>query len=429
MRELFVLTLATKLSLIAFAGQVIAYAISMALARHLGVDGFEAYVVASAVFILMVTVAPRGVEKYTLRELPALLERNDWGLARGLLHFGLHRTLLTSLIIGLAVGAWACLIRDFADSTRLAIIISCIALPAGALLFYGVELLSALGREASALALFRLAIPAMTLAFIGVVLLSPLSISGPMAVACWGIACVFVLALMAYEVRRMAPPRLFRAEPIEQSAAWRKGSQPFLIYRISLALLAQAGVLALDWLQPSHATVGAYAAAMATAALVAVLASATNRSYARQMSILIDQKDFATLLDLRKERLRWLLPALAMFLLIAFMFTRELLGLFRPEFVDEGLVPLRLLAFAIAFSVLFSLAPTYLKYRRRNRATFVTVSGAAATQAMLLIMLVPRYGAVGAAIAYAISMCGMYAAFACMAQRDLALLKSDCTAS
>lgn len=169
------------------------------------------------------------------------------------MHFGPLRTPLPSLIIGLAVGARACAIRDFADSTRKAIAISHIALPAGALVFYGVELLSALGSEASALALIRPGVPAMTIAFIGIVFLSSLPISSPMAVTCWGSACALVMALVAYEARRMAPPRLFRAVPIEQAVAWLKGSQPFLIYRISLALLAQAGVLALDWLQPSRA--------------------------------------------------------------------------------------------------------------------------------------------------------------------------------
>ena len=62
---------------LAVAGQVIAYLLSAVLARRLGVDGFEAYVVASAAFMLMVTVAPRGIEKYALRVLPALLDRGE----------------------------------------------------------------------------------------------------------------------------------------------------------------------------------------------------------------------------------------------------------------------------------------------------------------------------------------------------------------
>jgi len=47
---------------------------------------------------------------------------------------------------------------------------------------------------------------------------------------------------------------------------------------------------------------------------------------------------------------------------------------------------------------------------------------------MLLLLLVPRLGATGVAIAYAVSMCGMYGVFAWMAHRELALLKADCDA-
>jgi hypothetical protein len=58
-----------------------------------------------------------------------------------------------------------------------------------------------------------------------------------------------------------------------------------------------------------RAAVGAFAAAMGMAGPVAVLATATNRAYARRLSILLERRDFATVLDLRNERLRWLRPA------------------------------------------------------------------------------------------------------------------------
>ena len=53
------------------------------------------------------------------------------------------------------------------------------------------------------------------------------------------------------------------------------------------------------------------------------------------------------------------------------------------------------------------------------------VVGAAAVQAILLALLVPGYAATGAALAYTISMCGMYLAFSLMAHRELVVLKSD----
>jgi len=423
------LSRAAKLATLAIAGQGIAYLLSVVLARRLGVDGFEAYVVASAAFTLMVTFAPRGIEKYALRLLPALFERGDWGHARGFLRFGLRRTLWTSLLAGTGVGLWAWWWGDFPAATRLAIGVSCLSLPTGALVHYGVEVLSANGRDIRATIIFRVAVPTMTLALVGLLLALPFEVSGAMAVGCWGVAWTLALALMWIEIRRTAPPEVWRAEPTEETSTWGAEARPFWIYRISLALLAQVAVIALDRLQPSAAAVGAYAAAMGTANLALVLATATNRAYSRRLSILLERRDFATVFDLRRERLRWLLPAMLIFLVIVFGFAREILAFFRPEFVDEGVAALRLLGAATAFTVLFALAPTYLKYMQHNRATLGTVAAAAAAQVFLLVLLVPGFGATGAAAAYAVSMCGMYAAFARMAHRELVLLKANTEAS
>jgi O-antigen/teichoic acid export membrane protein len=198
-----------------------------------------------------------------------------------------------------------------------------------------------------------------------------------------------------------------------------RAARPFFVYRLSLALLGHTGVLALDALQPSAAAVGAYAVAMGTVSLTALLATATNRTYARRLSILLERRDFASLQALRRERLRWLLPAVAVFVVLSFAFTREVLVLFRPEFAEVGVLPLRVLAVSTAFTVLLSLAPTYLKFRQRNRSTYAAVGSATATQGVLLLWLVPAHGATGPALAYAISMCAMYGAFAWMTHREL----------
>ena len=98
---------------------------------------------------------------------------------------------------------------------------------------------------------------------------------------------------------------------------------------------------------------------------------------------------------------------------------REILGLFRPEFVEDGITALYLLAITVTISLTFSLAPTYLKYRKLNRSITKIVAGAAAIQLILLVLLVPHFAATGAALAYAVSMCGMYGIFSWLAHREL----------
>ncbi len=52
------------------------------------------------------------------------------------------------------------------------------------------------------------------------------------------------------------------------------------------------------------------------------------------------------------------------------------------------------------------------------------MASAAAVQILLLLALVPRFGATGAAVAYAVSMCGMYGVLALLVHRELLLLKA-----
>jgi O-antigen/teichoic acid export membrane protein len=411
--------------MIAVSGQSVAYFLTVVLARRLGVEGFEAYAVASAAFTLMVMLSPRGIEKYALRLLPALIERGDWGRIRGFLRFGLKRTLGTSLLLGSMVYVWVQYFSDYSPIIKLAIIMSCLSLPTGALVHYYTEVLGANGRDILAIAIFRVAVPATVFILVGLLLYLPVEVSGAMAVACWGVAWTLALAAMVIQVRRTTKSQVWLSKPTEERHTWRKEARPFFVYRISLALLAQVGVIALDRLHPSAAAVGAYVAAVGTVNMALVLVTSTNRFYARRLSILLEQRDYGGVLLLRRERLRWLVPAMAIFLTTVFYFGREILGFFRPEFVNEGLTALHVLAVATVITVLFSLAPTYLKYMGHNRAMLRTFVGAAVIQIIMLILLVPQFAATGAALAYAVSMAGMYLIFARIAHRELVMLRSS----
>lgn len=401
---------------VAISGQGVGWLLTLLLARELGVEGFEAYVVASAVFVLLASLAPLGAEKYALRLLPGLLARGELGAARGYLGFGVRRTLLTAMACAAGVALWL-LLAGQAGPVRSAVLVTCLSLPAGALAHFGVEVLSAVGRPGRALLLFRLLVPAVALGL--ALALLPFGLTGAMAVGCWGIGWMLALGLMWRSFRRAAPGGLRAAEPEPADARWPTATRPFLVHRLAMAVLAQAGVIALPLLGADGISVGAYAAAMGTVGLAGVLATATNRAYGRQLSLLLEAADYKAVMAARQARLKWMLPAVALFLLLVFGLSRDLLALFRPEFADVGVLPLRLLAISTAFSVLFSLAPTTLKYLGESNSLYRIVAAAAGVQMLLLLVLVPGLGATGAAIAYLVSMAGGYGAFAWAAWRRI----------
>jgi O-antigen/teichoic acid export membrane protein len=414
----------SRLSVLSLCGQAVAYGLGIVLARHLGVAGFETYVVASAAFILMVMLVPQGLEKYALKLLPPLREQGQAAQLHGYLRFASLRILLACVVVGLAVGAWAWHAPGLALETRVAILLSCASLPAGALVHLALEVLTIFGRAFVATVVFRLLVPGLVLALVCMLLALHADLRATWAIGAWGTAWCVALGVMAWQLHRALPAGLLRTAPAQEPRRWAQAARPFWIYRVSLAVLAQAGIVALEWHHPSATAVGAFAAALATASIAQVLATATNRVYASRLSLLLDQGDFGGISPLRRSRLRWLVLPLLAYLLLTFVFARELIGLFRPEFVAEGATALRILAASTALSTVLAMAPTYLKHRGENRVLFQGVAWAAALLLVLLAVLVPVLGVIGAAIAHALATAFMYGRIALAAHRELAQLQS-----
>ena len=76
-------------------------------------------------------------------------------------------------------------------------------------------------------------------------------------------------------------------------------------------------------------------------------------------------------------------------------------------------------------TALFSMAPTYLHYCRRERLVLGTTAGAAGLQGLLLVTLVPLLGANGATIAYAAAMGRIFPRKTCMVRRAVAAVRSQ----
>lgn len=402
-------------------GHAITYLLSILFARTLGVEGFEAYVVAAAAFVLMVNVAPLGLDKYAIRLLPALFERGDWARAAGFQRFAARRILRASTLLLAAAIVWIVFQGAAGSAMGRALFASALSLPAAALVLFLAGVLAASGGEARANLAVRVAVPAGTLVFVGIVLATPTRFTGALAISCWGASWIVSYAWLSIEAARQQPPEALAARPIEDPR-WAAEARTFWAYGVTMALMSQAGVVALELLQASSAAVGAYAAAASTTGAFAAAVAATNGLYARRISVLIERRDVAGLGRLGRERLRWLVPLLSVFVIVAFVGSEEILALFRTEFVPEGVAPIRILAIGLSLTLVFALSPIYLKYRQRNRALFVVVAVSTALQIAMLLALVPRLGATGAALAYALSTCVSYAVLTILRNRELRIL-------
>ncbi|WOX05042.1 lipopolysaccharide biosynthesis protein [Microbulbifer pacificus] len=408
-----------KLAAIAFTGHGVIFLINLILARNLSVDEYENYVVAVAIFLLILAITSQGLDKYAIRMMPAKFARQHHGHAAHYFVFSITRLIIGSIVVAALTLLWATELREYSPDAMKAIHYGLFALPLGALTYYLCAVISATGDCVRAAAVTYLVVPTLTLVCIGVALLTTSQKSGALGILCWLIAWCFGLMLAIYWLKKAWPSRPAARPPEKIDFSWQRDVSPFWFYRLSMGIIAQIVIILLDWLQPSSAATGAYAAALSTAGLAAVLAAATNRVYAREMSIILETGDHAALQRLRIQRLQWMLPALGLFLVIALTFTEEILGLFHPDFVTEGTPAFRILAITTSATVIMGVAPIYLKHQKQNRIIFPALALAALLQALLLLIMVPRLGATGAAVAYMISMLGLYGYFSVASHRQV----------
>jgi O-antigen/teichoic acid export membrane protein len=240
--------------------------------------------------------------------------------------------------------------------------------------------------------------------------LSPASLTVTLAVLSYGGAWVVSLLMLRRLAWRVMGDELLLAQPAREPRKWLLGSVPFLIHSVMMTQFASLGIVGLELLGSREQEVALLAAAMQTGGFIILLATATNRLYGPLVSRLIDRRDYSGILATIKERHAWIVPATLVYLTVMVIFGRQILRLFGAEF-EAGYPALCLIAAGASISVWFAMAPNYLKFVGRNGQVLGITAAAGLLNVALLVALGPRWGATGAAAAYAISLAVMAVVF------------------
>lgn len=392
-------------SLMLFGLSLVNYALlywaNILLARHLPIDAFDDYSVATSVVALLSTLATLGLEKYALRQIALCIERENWPRLRGFWVFSQRAILLFSiLLVGLlSVGLEALLAWQNAD-LHIAIVIYAGFLPIIALCMFLIEVITVFGAQILSLVLYRFFLPAIFL----LLLLSlgdlQIELTAVSAVLCFGAAWCLTLILMHVTARAASPRGLHRIKAdMNRRSRWLKKSLPLMISSLMMTMLTSGGTIILEILHPSEAVVGIYAIAMQTTALISLIGTSTNRYYLPMLVVLLERRDRAGIENLQVKRMRLIAAFVAAFLGIIGFWGQEILDLFGATFAS-GYTALVISAVGAAFCTLFSDAPYYLQFMGRNRLVVGLITLAAIGMIGLSFILGFLYGASGVAMAY-----------------------------
>jgi len=295
------------------------FAVSVVLARLLGVREFGLYSLAMSVLGLLVVPATFGFPQLLVREIAACRVKGEWGLIRGLLRFARRTSLLASLGIALLGGLvlWLLSGRFSGEAVRV-LALAFVALPFWALLnLHGASLRGfeqiLTGQWVSTVMrpLGFLILVGVLWAFLGG--MADASLALGLHIFAAGIALVFAFYLLRSQLSRSVSSN----DVSQNTAVWVRSSLS-LAFLAFLNLIPQhAGILMLGWMRGAE-EVGLYKVAFRTASFIPFGLMAVNTAIAPTLAQLYAVGDKA---KLRKVMLTASAVATAFALPLVLVFT------------------------------------------------------------------------------------------------------------
>lgn len=381
------------------------------LARYLGAGGYGLYTWSSSVVDVLSVVTLFGLDQAVIRQVSL---RGD-GSPRAV-GTALRVVVVSGLAVFAAVWLAAPLIAEVQGKPGLVAPLRWLALVP---LFYHVSTIFLVATQA--LAVMRWAFwarsvaqPLVLLAATGAALRAGGGAGGAAAAVAAGMAATAVVSALAYgrelplgETLRMALRGRMDAETLRVAL-------PLVLANLLWAVLSRVDVFVLGHYAP-ESQLGAYAACALYAASISQIRSAFDPVTTAGVAPALAQGDAAGLSAAIQRQTRWL--ALAAFPMLALFagFGEPLLAVFGRGFRGAG-PALAVLAIGHTMNAL-SLASFALPLSGNGRYTSYVAASALVVESGLLVVLVPRFGAMGAAVSFALGVGGAQVAQLALARR------------
>ena len=391
------------------------------MARSLSHADFELYIGSIATLTLLVSISEAGFGKYGLKIVPVYLVNNERKLLAGYLRFALMGCLLLSVLIGLTAAGIEAWLR--AGSSESVILMAMFFLPAMALSGVAIDLLLAFQKPLAATIIARLLVPLISLCLTGFLLLFG-SLTPYLAVACFGAGGLAGVVAAFFIGWKRSAKSVDHAMRVMNHRVWIKNGVSFFAFGLVSAWFFKATLFLLHHVPHSGIELAMLAPAFETGCLILLLSKSTDKFFQPSMAITLDQKDWVRADQIRNQRYAVVGVGVALFLLIIFQFGDQILGWYGEDFVNAT-ASLRVIAIGASIWTLFSLAPTFLLFADRRTTLFLSMLVHAVALAVLTIGLFYRYGGIGAAWAFALTMSSLAICNLVLAQLEIKRLQQS----
>jgi O-antigen/teichoic acid export membrane protein len=377
------------------------------LCRLLGASGFGLYSLALVISQVGELFAGMGLESGSIRYVSIHHGEGDAGRLKGVLLHSLAVPLVGGLVLATALFILAePLARDVFDEPGLAIAlrIVAIAMPFGAVMTVLGFASTGFGVTHYLAAVWTLH-PTLNLVLATVLCAAGAGVIG--AASAWT-ASGLVGAVVAFAFIRRAWPELTSAaiRPVFALHRLLAFSLPLALGNLLWLVLLWTDVLALGYFSTAD-DVGIYRATSQTSLLLTLIIVSINTIFAPMIAGLLNRKEHRQTREVFQTSARWSLTATVPIFLVLAVLGGQVLRIFGAGF-EVGAVPLLILAIGQLVTAGTGSCGQVLVMSGHQYLKLFGDLGMAVMNVVLNILLIPRWGLVGAAVATAVSVAAVH---------------------
>lgn len=397
---------------LSFVGQIVStglkYFTQVALAWILGVELFGLYTIGLAIYQLAELFSRMGLEIGAIRYVAIYLDKNDERRLKGTLLLAVGLPIISGLLVGILLFLGSSPIANqIFDAPKLVPILQifAIAIPLGSCVTVGAFATTGFQITTYRVYIWDILLPLINLLF--AVLLCQMGFGVEGAAFAWLIAVILATAATFYFIYKLFP-KVFRKDPkpIFEIRQLLSFSLPLSFGTLLWLVLIWTDILMLGYFRPP-AEVGIYRAASQSAFLMILFTRSLVTIFLPMIASLYSQGNLAEISQVFQTAARWNFTLTLPLFLMLTISSKDILHLFGAEFVP-GWLPLVVLSVGqLTRSGAGNLAVHMLTMSGHQNLKLLGDLASAGINILLNILLIPRWGATGAAFATAISIAGI----------------------
>jgi O-antigen/teichoic acid export membrane protein len=412
------LTGSAAIALIWVLGAALQYGSQVAFARWMGASHYGNYVYAIALGQILEIASGLGLPNLLMRFVPSYVTSSDWMGLRGIVRRSRQLTVMTSIALAAAITIVLWIVRPGHLDLTVLLLGTWLA-PTAALSTLESEISHCLNRVTLAYLFPILIDPLMCVAF-GLTLRVVLGrLSAIWMIIARHVSLLLTVVSQSFVSQIVLPAAARESKPRFETIMWLRASLPLLSVTGCYVILARADLLTLGWFRPPGEA-GLYWAAAKTAGLGSMVLAVVNARGGPIMSAAWSRGDRPRFDLLARTIVAWAVWPSLVFAIVLWTAGSRILAMFGPGFA-AGYSALAILVVGNLVNSATGPVTTVAIITGRQRAAASIYAWATVADLVLCVLLVPRLGSVGAAIATAVSMSLWNAWLHRVVRRDLGI--------